>query len=122
MFAVSYKEKATNMSDKKKEPVVLNTKQKQYLKGLAHPLNPLVQIGKEGLSPGLLAMTREELLRHELIKVKLSNNSGLDKVATSEEIAEKTESILVQLIGKTFVLYKENLKKPKDKRIYIPKG
>ena len=110
------------MSDKEKEPVVLNTKQKQYLKGLAHPLNPLVQIGKEGLSPGLLAMTSQELLRHELIKVKLSNNSGLDKHATSEEIAEKTGSILVQLIGKTFVLYKENPKKAKDQRIYIPKG
>lgn len=110
------------MSEKKKnESLSLNTKQKQFLKGLAHPLNPLVQIGKEGLSSGLIAMTNQELSHHELIKVKLGSNSGLDKHETSVEIAEKTESTLVQLIGKTFVLYKPNPKKPKDKRIYIPK-
>lgn len=111
------------MSEKKKnEPLSLNTKQKQYLKGLAHPLNPLVQVGKEGLSNGLIAMTNQELLHHELIKVKLGSNSGLDKHVTSVEIADKTESVLVQLIGKTFVLYKPNPKKPKDKRIHIPKN
>lgn len=110
------------MSEKKKsEPLTLNAKQKQYLKGLAHPLSPLVQIGKEGLRAGLIAMTNQELLQHELIKVKLGSNSELDKHVASVEIAEKTESTLVQLIGKTFVLYKPNLKKPKDKRIHIPK-
>jgi RNA-binding protein len=110
------------MSEKKKdEPLSLNTKQKQFLKGLAHPLNPLVQVGKEGLSSGLIATTNQELSIHELIKVKLGSNSGLDKNEASVEIAEKTESVLVQLIGKTFVLYKPNPKKAKDKRIYIPK-
>jgi len=110
------------MSDNKKiEPLTLNNKQKQYLKGLAHPLNPLVQVGKEGLSPGLITMTSQELKHHELIKVKLGQNSGLDKHEASVEIAEKTGSILVQLIGKTFVLYKPNPKIAKDKRIYIPK-
>jgi len=106
---------------KKNEPLSLNTKQKQYLKGLAHPLNPLVQVGKEGLSSGLIATTNQELLHHELIKVKLGSNSGLDKHVASVEIAEKTESTLVQLIGKTFVLYKPNPKIAKDKRILIPK-
>lgn len=105
-------------SENKKQ---LTTKQKQYLKGLAHPLSPLVQIGKEGLSPGLVAMTRQELLHHELIKVKIGNNSGLEKHATSKSIAALTESSLVQLIGKTIVLYKPNLKKDKDKRIYLPR-
>jgi RNA-binding protein len=97
------------------------TKQIQYLKGLAHPLNPLVQVGKEGLSAGLISMTNQELKHHELIKVKLGQNSGLDKHEAAAEIAVKTESTLVQLIGKTFVLYKPNPKKAKDKRIYIPK-
>lgn len=110
------------MSEKKKNaPLSLSTKQKQYLKGLAHPLNPLVQVGKEGLSPGLIANTIQELQHHELIKVKLGQNSGLDKHETSEKIAEITGSTLVQLIGKTIVLYKPNPKRPKDKRIYIPK-
>ncbi|PHR30103.1 MAG: ribosome assembly RNA-binding protein YhbY [Desulfotalea sp.] len=110
------------MSEKKnKEPFILSTKQKQHLKGLAHSLNPLVQVGKEGLSSGLISMTCQELLHHELIKVKLGSNSGLDKHETSVAIAEKTESTLVQLIGKTFILYKPNPKMAKDKRVYLPK-
>ena len=110
------------MSEQKKTgEFTLTTKQKQYLKGLAHPLNPLVQVGKEGLSSGLITTTNQELKHHELIKVKLGQNSGLDKHEASVEIAEKTGSTLVQLIGKTFVLYKPNPKIAKDKRIYLPK-
>lgn len=100
----------------------LTTKQRQYLKGLAHPLNQIIQIGKEGLSAGLIATTSQELLRHELIKVKISSNSGLEKHATSSQLAESTKSELVQLIGKTIVLYKANPKRPKDKRIRLPKA
>lgn len=109
---------STDSSDKK---VDLTTKQRQYLKGLAHPLTPLVQIGKDGMSAGLVSMTRQELLHHELIKVKIGSNSGLEKHAASQSLAEMTDSHLVQLIGKTIVLYKKNPKKPKEKRIYLPK-
>ncbi|EKD34815.1 MAG: hypothetical protein ACD_75C02178G0007 [uncultured bacterium] len=100
---------------------ILTTRQKQFLKGLAHPLSPLVQIGKEGMSQGIVNTINAELLNHELIKVKIGNNSGLEKHTTSQEAAELTGSILVQLIGKTFVLYKSNPEKPKDKRIILPK-
>lgn len=99
----------------------LTTKQRQYLKGLAHPLSPLIQIGKEGLSPGLVAMTVRELHHHELIKVKIGNNSGLEKESTAKLISAQTNSILVQLIGKTVVLYKPNPERPKDKKIRLPK-
>ena len=101
--------------------VQLTTRQKQYLKGLAHPLNPLVQIGKEGMSQSIINTIIAELSNHELIKVKIGNNSGLEKHSTSQETAELTGSALVQLIGKTFVLYKGNPERPKDKRIILPK-
>jgi RNA-binding protein len=100
----------------------LTARQKQFLKALAHPLNPLVQIGKEGMSTGIIDTVKAELLNHELIKVKIGNNSGLEKHATSQAVSEQTESILVQLIGKVFVLYKPNPEKAKDKRIKLPKG
>jgi RNA-binding protein len=100
----------------------LTARQKQFLKALAHPLNPLVQIGKEGMSTGIIDTVKAELLNHELIKVKIGNNSGLEKHATSQVVSEQTESILVQLIGKVFVLYKPNPEKAKDKRIKLPKG
>jgi RNA-binding protein len=100
----------------------LTARQKQFLKALAHPLNPLVQIGKEGMSTAIIDTVNAELLNHELIKVKIGNNSGLDKHVTSQAVAEQTESYLVQLIGKIFVLYKANPEKAKDKRIKLPKG
>lgn len=98
----------------------LTTRQKQYLKGMAHPLNPLVQVGKEGLSVGIIEQIKKELLLHELIKVRIGNNSGLEKKSGSIDIAEQSESIMVQLIGKTVVLFKSNPKRPKDKRIKLP--
>lgn len=102
-------------------PSSLTTRQKQFLKALAHPLSPLVQIGKEGMSQSIVNTINAELLNHELIKVKIGNNSGLEKHSASQEAAELTGSILVQLIGKTFVLFKSNPDKPKDKRIILPK-
>lgn len=98
----------------------LTTRQKQFLKGAAHSLSPLVQIGKDGLSRGVIDSIRKELLHHELIKVKIGNNSGLEKKETSVDIAQKSGAVMVQLIGKTIVLYKENPKRSKDKRIKLP--
>jgi RNA-binding protein len=102
-------------------PQSLTTRQKQVLKALAHPLNPLVQIGKEGISPAIIATVKKELEHHELIKVKIGNNSGLERHETPTLIAEASDSTVVQLIGKVFVLYKANPDKPKDQRIHLPK-
>lgn len=104
------------------QPLLLTTKQKQFLKGLAHSQKPIVQIGKEGLTSRVIDTIGFELLNHELIKVKIGNNSGLERHETSKTVAEKTNSSLVQLIGKIIVLYKVNPDKPKDKRIILPKA
>lgn len=109
-------------SKKTPDAPTLSTKQKQYLKGLAHSLNPNVQIGKEGLTSNIIKTVSEELLYHELIKVKIGNNSGLEKHATSQAVAEQSKSALVQLIGKTIVLYKPNPEIDKDSRIKLPKS
>jgi RNA-binding protein len=109
------------MSEKKSQPT-LTTRQKQFLKGLAHPLSALVQIGKDELSPGVIESIKTELLNHELIKVKIGSNCGLEKHSSSQTIAEQTDSVLVQLIGKTIVLYKANPKRAKEKRIHLPKA
>jgi len=110
------------MSEDKTQPVqVLSIKQKKYLKGVAHPFSPAVIIGKEGITGRLLGTIEAELLHHELIKVKIGSNSSVEKKHAAQLIPEKTTSSLVQLIGKTLILYKANLKKPKDKRIVLPK-
>lgn len=85
-------------------------------------MNPIVQIGKEGLTPRVIETVENELSHHELIKIKIGSNSGLEKHDTSERIASESGSALVQLIGKTIVLYKANPKRKKEKRIHLPKG
>ncbi|MCL0340909.1 YhbY family RNA-binding protein, partial [Escherichia coli] len=51
----------------------LSTKQKQHLKGLAHPLKPVVMLGNNGLTEGVLAEIEQALGHHELIKVKIAS-------------------------------------------------
>ncbi len=104
-----------------KELPELTGKQKKYLKGLGHKLSPLILIGKEGISENLIDATRTELLHHELIKVKVGNNSGITKHEAAQTMPKLTQSNLVQLIGKTLLLYKENPKCDKEKKITLPK-
>lgn len=100
----------------------LTSKQRKYLKGLAHPLTPAVQIGKEGISQGVVEAANQELQLRELIKVKIGKNNSLDKKDAGEEMAEKTASHLVQIIGKTLVLYRKNPEIDKNERIMLPKS
>lgn len=100
----------------------LTPKQIKYLRGIAHKLTPVVLIGKDGLTNELITAVRNELKYHELIKVKIGTNSPVDKKQASTQIPNNTESCLVQLIGKTLILYKANLERPKDKRIILPKA
>ena len=98
----------------------LTGKQKKFLKGLGHHLAPLVSIGKEGLTENVIKASKQELLTRELIKVKIANSSSINKQEASELLPEATESTLVQLIGKTLLLYKENPKIDKENRISLP--
>ena len=99
----------------------LSNKQVKYLRGIGHKLSPLVLIGKEGLNDKILTAVETELDNHELIKVKIGTNSSVDKKNAADILPPSTGSALVQLIGKTLLLYRANPKKPKDKRILLPK-
>lgn len=110
------------MTKQTEEPTPLTSKQKKYLKGLAHPLSPVIQIGKEGIGQGVIEATLHELGLRELIKVKIGKNSGTHKNTGGEELAARTGSQLVQVIGKTLVLYKANPDRDKEERIRLPKG
>lgn len=84
----------------------LNNKQKQYLKGLAHPLKPVVLLGSNGLTEGVLAEIEGALEHHELIKVKVPTDERDMRVAIGDAITRETGATLVQTIGKTLVLYR----------------
>jgi RNA-binding protein len=90
----------------------LDSRQRQYLKGLAHHLKPIVHVGKDGITPSLLRQIDEALLQHELIKIKLTEGSPLDRKAASVELPAKTGAAFVQNIGRVFVLYREHPEEP----------
>lgn len=102
-------------------PLTLTGKQKKTLKGLGHHLIPLICIGKEGMTDKVLKAARQELFTRELIKVKIGNNSNLNKNVAAELMPQVTESTLVQLIGKTLLLYKENPTIEREQRIILPR-
>jgi RNA-binding protein len=99
--------------------VPLSGKQKSYLRALAHPLKPVVQIGRQGLTKGVIVAVDAALERHELIKAKLSGDAELDAHELGPEIEKATHSQLAQIIGHTLVLYRRRAENPK---IVLPRS
>ncbi|MCL6445907.1 MAG: ribosome assembly RNA-binding protein YhbY [Alicyclobacillus sp.] len=91
----------------------LTGKQQRYLRALAHHLQPVVQVGKAGLTGNLIAQVDEQLDAHELIKLSVSDKSLMSRDEVGQLIAEETGAALVQTIGKLVVLYRRSPKKPK---------
>lgn len=85
----------------------MTTKQRAYLKSLAMTIDPIFQIGKSSMSPGLTQAISEALDARELIKISVLNNCADDPRELAEIISERTHSQIVQVIGKKIVLYKE---------------
>jgi RNA-binding protein len=83
---------------------MLTGKQKRYLRSMAHHLDPIFQIGKGGMNRHI----EEAIEKRELIKVNILNNSLEEAREIGPELAERSGSELVQVIGKTIVLYKES--------------
>ncbi|KXI21825.1 ribosome assembly RNA-binding protein YhbY [Photobacterium sanguinicancri] len=86
----------------------LSTKQKQFLKGLAHSLKPVVLMGANGLTEAVLAEIELALNHHELIKVKVATEDRETKVLIVDAIIRESKAEKVQVIGKTLVLYRQS--------------
>jgi len=102
------------------EDITLTGKQKSYLRSLGSTMDPIVQIGKTGISDTLLTSTKEALVARELIKVKVLQNCGDDPKAALEELATAADAALVQVIGRNGLLYKRNRDPEKKKKIELP--
>ena len=87
-------------------------KQKRYLRALAHPLKPVVNLGKHGLSQETIQEIEVQLLDHELIKLKVLDRCPLTKKECADELIRAKGLELVQVIGKTLVLYCPHPDKP----------
>ena len=92
---------------------MLTGKQRRYLRSLGHPLTVIVQLGKDGISEGLLAAVEQALVDHELIKIKVGEAAGLDRHEAAEQVAAKTKSQVAQVLGNTVLLYRAHEEDPK---------
>lgn len=93
---------------------MLTSKHRAYLRSLASEYETIVMVGKNGMSPEIIKQTDDALTARELIKGKvLTETSPISPREAAEELAEKTASEVVQVIGSKFVLYRKNQKDPK---------
>ena len=89
---------------------MLTTKQTIKLRSLAMELRPIFQIGKDGLSDNLIKGLNDALEAHELIKISILKNCALNIKEAAYDIASKTNSELIQVIGRNIVFYRESKK------------
>ena len=99
-------------------PAPLTGKQRSFLRALAHPLKPVVQVGHGGLTSAVLAAIDGALSTHELIKVRITGKEDATAADLALEIEAGTRSSVAQVIGKTLVVYRA---RKKDPTIVLPK-
>jgi RNA-binding protein len=97
---------------------MLTTKQRQFLKGLAHPLAPVVRVGRNGVTPAVVEETKKSLRAHELIKVRFDTEDAEERKSQAELLAAEADAQLAGRVGKVAMLYREREEKP---RIKLPR-
>ena len=97
----------------------MTSKQRAYLRGLANTLEPIVHAGKGGISDAMIKQADDALEARELIKGKVLETAPATAREVAEEIAAKVNAEVVQVIGRTFVLFRQ---KEKDSQIKLPRA
>jgi len=89
----------------------LTGRQRKTLRGRAHRLQPVVLVGRDGVTDAVLRAVGEALTTHELVKVRLHEPE--DKRSAAESLAEGTGAALCGLVGHTVILYRPHPERPK---------
>ncbi len=95
----------------------MTSKQRAYLKSKASVMDPIFQVGKSGVTPESIIAINEALEKRELIKLHVLKNCFDDPREIAQTIAERTNSVVVHVIGKKIVLFKQ---KKKDSAYTLP--
>lgn len=95
----------------------MTSKQRAYLRGLSNPLTAIFQIGKNGLNENLIKQIDDALEARELIKLSVLETAPEENFILAEEVAKRTNSMLVQVIGNKITLYRA---KKKNSKILLP--
>ena len=98
---------------------MITGKQRSALKKMAQEIKPTVMIGKEEVTPTVIAAIDDYLARHELVKVQIQDGAILNPKETANEIAAELGAEFVQAIGKKFVLYRQAADPAKRKIVLL---
>ena len=96
----------------------MTSKQRAYLRGLANTMEPILHAGKGGISDAMIKQADDALEARELIKGKVLETAPASAREVAEEIAAQVNAQVVQVIGRTFVLFRQ---KAKDSQIKLPR-
>lgn len=98
---------------------MITSKQRSFLKKLAHDLEPTVFLGKSGLTENIRKEMVNGFESRELVKVKLQEGCALEPKEVANQLAEELSAEFVQAIGRKFVLYRESRD---NKQIILPRS
>lgn len=91
----------------------MTSKQRAYLRGLANTMDPIVHVGKGGVSDAMRKQADDALTARELIKGRVLETAPEAVKDIAADIATSVNADIVHVIGRTFVLYRRNEKEPK---------
>jgi len=92
--------------------LLLTGKQKSYLRSRANTMNPIAQVGKGGITDAVVTSVEQALTARELVKVTVLNNCLQPVQEIAQGLAQRTNSTVVQQLGKKIVLYRPNSQHP----------
>lgn len=90
----------------------LNGKQRRALRALGHHLEPVVMLGKDGITEQLINAVDQALEDHELIKIKVGESSPIDRHEAAEALSAATRSAVAQVLGRTLLLFRRRAEEP----------
>lgn len=97
----------------RKSPLMPSSKLRKALRAAGHHLAPVVQVGKEGVTGAVLRQLDDQLLAHELVKVRIGGESPEDRFEAAERLGEAAGAQIAQILGRTVLVYRRHPEKPK---------
>ena len=97
----------------------MTSKDRKYLRGLAHALNPVVIVGQRGLTDNVVRQVDQALTDHELIKVRIGGESPIHRDEAATALSERTGCGVAGIIGRVLILYRPH---PEHPKITLPAG
>jgi RNA-binding protein len=95
----------------KKKSLMPSTPLRRKLRGAGHALSPVVQIGKDGTTEGVVKQVHQALADHELIKVKTGTECPESRFEVAERLAAVAGVQVAQILGRTILLYQRDPQK-----------